>query len=292
MNKKTNNFKKIIIHYRDDVKKTKEWHDKISEWVKLHYPETKIASSYNLLKDKGTAPDAIIVLGGDGTILEAARKYHKWDPLIVGFNLGRVGFLASVREESMFLKSLDLLFKNKYKADPRLMISATILRKNKVIARLDALNEILIQHLLGMVQLKVEIGQYPFQYINGNGVLISTAGGSTALNLSAHGPIVMPNIKCFIVTELLDHNIPTPSVVVKRNNTITVTVEDYRKQNKFIIAKTKKTVDVILSADGDNIIPLRKNDKILIRESKYQIRIAEMEKNYFLKSVQEKFAFH
>ena len=292
MNKKIHKFKKIIIHYRADIKKSREWHDKIAKWLKLHYPETKIVAPSNLSKDKKAAPDVIIVLGGDGTILEAARKYHKWNPLIVGFNLGRVGFLASVREESRFLKSLKLLFEKKYKADSRLMISASLLRNNKVIAELDAVNEILIQHLLGIVRLKVEIEQYPFQYINGNGVLISTASGSTALNLSAHGPIVMPNIKCFIVTELLDHNLPTPSVIVKRNNTITVTVEDYRKQNKFIITKTKKTVDVILSADGDNIIPLRKNDKILIRESKYQIRIAEMEKNYFLKSVQEKFAFH
>ncbi|GEM_PF-902726 len=292
MNKKINDFKKIIIHYRSDVKKAREWHDKISEWIKLHYPETKITKSSDTLKDKHIAPDVVIVLGGDGTILEAARKYHKWNPLIVGFNLGHVGFLASVREESMFIKSLELLFKKKYKADPRLMISASLLRKNKVIAELDAANEILIQHLLGMVQLKVEIEQYPFQYISGNGVLISTASGSTALNLSAHGPIVMPNIKCFIVTELLDHNLPTPSVIVKRNNTITVTVEDYRKQNKFIINKTKKTADVILSADGESIIPLRKNDRIVIRESKYQIRIAEMEKNYFLKSVQEKFSFH
>ena len=284
-------IKKVAIFYRPEIPKAKAWHKKITAWLKTNQPQVKILSSQRPPRNKKEAPELVIALGGDGTILEAAHRYHKWDPLVLGLNLGRVGFVASVRQEKDFLKGLDLTLKGKYKADPRLMISAALSRKNKTVAKFHAINDVSIQSLSGLVQLKVSIGDHPLQHINGSGVLVATATGSTAYNLSLHGPIVMPNIRCFIITEISDHNIPTPSIIIKRDRTITINIEDFRKQNKFIIAKSSKMADVVLSTDGYDIIPIQKNDKIIIKESKSQIRFAELDKHYFFKSLQEKFAF-
>jgi len=202
-----------------------------------------------------------------------------------------VGFLASVREQKYFLSGLEKVLRRKYRAIPRMLIRADLFRRCRKIFSAYALNDIAIQHLLGIVDVGVYVDGHPVQYIHGSGVIVATATGSTAYNLSAHGPIVMPDIKCFIITELLDHGIPTPSLIIKRNRTITLKVEDFRKKEQFIIKKSGEAADVILATDTERMIALKKGDTIVIRRSQRLIRFAELEKNYFFKSLAEKFAF-
>lgn len=236
-------------------------------------------------------PDILVVLGGDGTILKAARKYHRTGSIILGLNLGRIGFLASVREEKNFLKSFDRFFTKQINTTERMMILVQVLRNKNVVFTAEALNEVVIKSPLGMVDLEAKIAGHPVQYIKGSGLLVSTATGSTAYNLSAHGPIVMPNIKCFIVTEILDHSIPSPSVVVKHTAVINIKVISYRERGILSILKTGKKVDVLAIADGEMIFPLEEKDEVVIKKSPHLVKFAEFEKNYFFKSLQEKFGF-
>ena len=282
-------MKKISIFQREDNKNATAWNKKIRDWVGEKYPEIKIIA---LSKDKNSEkPDVIIVLGGDGTIIEVVQEYRQIKVPILGLNLGHVGFMASVRDEKDFFNGLENFFEGKYRIDERMMITSEIERAGKKIKTVDAMNEITVQNLFGMVSLKVEIENHPFQYIRGNGLIVSTASGSTAYNLSAHGPIVMPEMKCFIITEVMDHNIPTPSVILKENVEIKIVVEDFRKIDRFIVSKTNEKADVIIASDGIEAIPLQKGDEIIIRKSKNKICFVELEKNYFFKSLQEKFAF-
>lgn len=285
------NFKKISFYYRTDVEKTTEWQKKIERWIKKNSPKTKILSANTVPKNKKGAPQLLIVLGGDGTILEAAQKFQPWNPLILGLNLGHVGFLASVREEKNFIRGIASIFNRKFRSVPRMLIRASLFRRGKKIFSSDALNDIAVQNLWGLVDIGVFVDGHPTQYIHGNGVLISTATGSTAYNLSAHGPIVMPDIKCMIITELLDHNIPTPSLIIKRNRTITLKIDGFRQNNRFIIRKTNQLADVVLITDTDKMIALEKGDKIIVKKSERLIRFAELDKNYFFSSLKEKFAF-
>jgi len=101
----------------------------------------------------------------------------------------------------------------------------------------------------------------------------------------------MPDIKCMILTELMDHGIPTPSMVVKRTQTITIEVESFRKKDRFLIRETGDMADVILAADIERMVALKKGDKIIIKKSDRFARFVELEKNYFFKSLQEKFTF-
>ncbi len=207
------------------------------------------------------------------------------------FNLGSVGFLASARREDQFLPTLEKLIKGQFQTTKRMMIKVEVERNGKKVFFAQAFNEITIQNLLGMVELEVMINEHPFQYVRGSGVLVSTATGSTAYNLSAHGPVVMPDIKCLIITELLDHNTPTPSLVVKRNKKIEIKVLNFREQGLLSLASSQELVDVLLTADAETIFPLKKGDIVKIERSKILVKYAEFEQNYFLKSLTEKFGY-
>ena len=273
---------KIHIFYHSTNVKATVWDKKIRTRIKKYHPEIKFNPD---------SPEAVIVLGGDGTILEAARKFHGLGTFILGLNLGSVGFLASVRNEKDFIKALDEFLKGKYEIMDRMMLSVQVKRKGKMVFTAEALNEIVVKNPLGIVELEAEVSGHPVQHIKGTGILISTATGSTAYNLSAHGPIVMPDIKCFILTELLDHSIPSPSLVVKHDNTIVVKVVSYREMGIISLSKTNKKIDVLLVADGDSVFSLQKNDEVVIRNSPHMIKFVQLEKHYFFKSLEEKFGF-
>ena len=255
-------------------------------WIRDRHPEVKVVARH---------PHALIVLGGDGTILEAVRAQEKtsasWRTIIFGLNLGLVGFLASAREPDKFFPALDKLFSGHYTVVERMMLNASVYRGGKKVFTSNSLNEFSIQSILGMVEISVLVDRHPMQFIRGSGVLVATATGSTAYNLSAHGPIVMPDIKCFIVTEIMDHNLPTPSIVVKSTQKVELLVTNFRTRGLFLIKKTKKDVDVVFAGDGENIFPLNARDRVVVSASPQLARFAEVEKNYFFKSLEQKFAF-
>lgn len=273
-------IKKIHIFYRDDNKKALVWKDKIA---------TRIKNSQKRMIFDSQKPEVVVVLGGDGTILEASRIFKKNNPILIGLNLGHVGFLASVRSPSKFLKSLDNFFAGKYDLAEKMMLKASVVRKDKVVFRCESLNEISVQNPLGMVNLQVHVGDHPVQSVFGTGVMVATSTGSTAYNISAHGPIVMPDVKSFIITEIMDHDIPTPSVVIDHQHVISVKVSDFRARGLLSISSTGQKFDVVLVGDGETIFPLQKSDVVKVEKSSNLIRFAELEKNYFFKSISEKF---
>ncbi|OGN06496.1 MAG: hypothetical protein A3B86_03555 [Candidatus Yanofskybacteria bacterium RIFCSPHIGHO2_02_FULL_38_22b] len=275
-------LKTFHIFYHSQNKRAVIWSKQINSFLKKKYPA---------LKSYSKKPDVVIVLGGDGAILEAARKHHESGSIILGLNLGHVGFLASVRQEKEFLKSLDKFFQGKYGIIERMMMTAQVKRKNKVIFKAEALNEVVVKSPLGMVELEARIADHPVKHIQGTGILVSTATGSTAFNLSAHGPIVMPDIKCFIITEVLDHSIPSPSIVVKYTNIVNLKVVSFRKRGVISLSKNNTKIDVLFMADGESLFPLEEKDEVVIESSPHLVKFAELEKNYFFKSLQEKFGF-
>lgn len=267
---------------RQDNKKAHAWEARIRKFLAKKYPAVRVVEK---------KPRVLIVLGGDGAILEAARKYQNGGPVIFGLNLGRVGFLASCRDPKKFLTSIALVLAGKHRVAKRMMLASRVVRRGKTVFSAVSLNDIAIQNPLGIVELAASIEGHTLQYVRGTGLLVATATGSTAYNLSAHGPIVMPDIKCFIITELLDHNIPTPSIVIKRNKEIAIKILDFRTRGLLSVAKTGEPADVLLVSDSDVVCPLKKGDTVIVSRSPRLVKFAEIEKGYFFKSLQEKFAF-
>lgn len=277
-----NKIFKIGFFYRNDNKIALAWMEKIKKYINKKYP-----SSHFVRKD----PNVLMVLGGDGTILEAARRYHhRSNPMIFGLNLGNVGFLASAREPKNFIKSIDQFFKGKFNESERMMLNVEVMRGKKKVFTTEVLNEVVAQSVLGIVDLSVLVGNTSIVEVKGTGVLVATATGSTAYNLSAHGPIVMPNVKCIIVTEIMDHDIPTPSIVIKHNEEVAIKVNSFRQKGILSISKNKEKVDVVLVADGNKIFSLKKGDTIQIKSSNHLARFVELEKDHFFKSLKDKFS--
>ena len=274
-------IKSINFFYRPGNGRAEAWEKKITAWLKKNFPAVGTTGN----------PQAVLVLGGDGTILEAARKYQGSPTAIFGLNLGQVGFLAAARDEREFLPAIKKLVSGDYSLVDRTMIETTVTRKNERVFRTYALNDVVIENPLGMVRIEADIAGSPFQTIQGTGVLVATATGSTAYNLSAHGPIVSPDIDCLIITEILDHNIPTPSIVIKTDEKINFRIVSFRERGLLSVTKSSEKVEVMLVADGEAIFPLIRKDLVTVAVSPKSVRFAEIEKNYFIKSLREKFAF-
>jgi NAD+ kinase len=275
-------IKSYFIFYNHENQKAKIWAKKIASWINKNHANTKKDSK---------KPNLLIILGGDGTILKGAREFERCSPKILALNLGRVGFLASVRDNDKFLKYIKKFFDNDYILEKRNVLEIKVLRNKKEICREIAINEVAIQNPLGMVELTVKIEGHPVQAIRGTGILVSTPTGSTAFNLSAHGPIVMPSLECVILTELLDHNLPTPSLVIPKSKKVFITINDFREHKLLSVSSTGEPADVLISADSKSPTPLKKNDVIVVDEHPHPIKLISFDEHYFLKSIQDKFSF-
>jgi len=278
------NIKKVAFYFDDKNKKAL----KVLEDIYL-----MIQKDYSKMKLDEKNPDVVFVLGGDGTMIKAIKDFQYSNALFYGFNLGNVGFLTSEREEKNFIKSIKSFLDGNYFVSQRNLIKVEVIRGDKIVFKDDVINEVAIQNLIGMVNLDVKIDDFQFQNIFGTGVLVATPTGSTAYNLSAHGPIVMPNIECLILTELMDHNIPTPSLIISKDKKISIEVVDFRRKELFQIKDNEKMIgsDVLLISDGVNLFSLNKGDRIVIKNNDKKINLVELEKNYFLSSLKDKFYF-
>ncbi len=275
-------IKRIGLFYNDKNRKAQYWVKELQAFIQ------KIDKGIVFTNER---PDVIFVLGGDGMIIRAVKSSNYGQVLFMGLNLGKVGFLTSVRNQKDFLRAIQSFLKGDYFVSSRGLLRVEVIRNNEVVFKDNVLNEVVVQSLIGMVNLDVKIDGFPFQNIYGTGALVSTTTGSTAYNLSAHGPLVMPNIECMILRELMDHNIPTPSLIVSKDKKIIIDVVDFRKKDVVKIKQGTKMIDadVLLVSDGCSLFSLEKGDKVLVKSNVKKIDIVEFDKDYFLTSLKEKF---
>lgn len=273
---------KVSFYSREGNAEAQEWQTKIVAWLREQHPDVVL--------DAG-APEALIVLGGDGTIMEAARKYACANIVLVGINLGQLGFLASVDDPKNFPTMLDKFFAGDFESHPGMIIQAQVVRSGKTIFSADAFNEVVVQNPLGLVEIAVHIAGEVIEEIRGSGVLVATPSGSTAYNLSAHGPVIVPNIQCLVVTELFDHDLPTPSLVVPLSEEITLDIKNFREHKLLELKSTNESADVLLIADGTPVYVLQRGDVVRVTQAPSSFTLAVLERNHFFKSLRSKFSF-
>ena len=221
-----------------------------------------------------TNPELVIVIGGDGAILAAVSEYASQGVVFLGINRGTVGFLASADKHHDYLNIIQDYLANKLKISERIGLKTEVLRGDEIIYSTNALNEVVISSPLSVVDLKIAIDDISYMRLSGTGVLVSTATGSTAYNLSAHGPILTPEVSGFVVTELLDHSVPTPSLVVGETQKITVKVGRFKRQGQLKLS-SGYPADVVLDADGSSLFSLMQDDVICLSKSDLTVKFAE-----------------
>jgi NAD+ kinase len=182
-----------------------------------------IAHVYDSEKDCVAESDFIIAIGGDGTMLHAAQYVKYSNAPILGINTGKLGFMANVQPEETEAALKDLEAGN-FDIDERKMLQATSENGKSFIA----LNEFLFskKDTSSMVGLKAVYDGYLLNHFWADGLLISTPTGSTAYNLSAGGPIVMPGTPVMIVTPINPHTLTTRPLVLPNDKKLVIEVED------------------------------------------------------------------
>jgi NAD+ kinase len=208
-----------------------------------------------------------ITLGGDGTILRAARMLAKSKIPILGIHMGGLGFLSEAELHELD-ETLDLIKRGKFKIDERTMLEAAVAGK-----RLVALNDIVISNTGIARVIKLEIKGVA-EYLS-DGLIFSTATGSTAYNLSAGGPILTPGSSSMVISAICPHSISTRPIVVERPVTA-------------VLLRGKKAM---LTADGQQLIPLHEGQKIRIQRSIHRTRFIRVKEYRFFDRVKEAFGF-
>lgn len=210
--------------------------------------------------------ECAIVLGGDGTIIHAANDLMKREIPILGVNLGTLGFLAEIEEQTI-LSSLERLFVDDYRIEKRLMLEGGV---NTNLTGY-ALNDIVITRkgFSRIISLSIYLNDQLVDIFRGDGVVISTPTGSTAYNLSAGGPIVDPRAKVMVITPICPHSLSPRSIVVSAEDTIQV-----------VVGKSKKTqeAEATVTFDGQKVIDLETDDRILIKKAQYETKLIKLNK--------------
>lgn len=248
----------------------------------VHQAEEKRQGPYHYTNPELIPPETqcIIVLGGDGTLLQAARDVVHRDIPLLGINLGNLGFLAEVDRQSVY-PALDKLMTGDYEVEDRMMLFGTVYRGEEIIGRDIALNDIVIcrDGPLRVVRFKNYVNHEYLNSYNADGIVISTPTGSTGYSLSCGGPIVSPSAAMTLMTPIAPHTLNSRSIILPGSDVITVEIGEGRRnlQEKGLA-----------SFDGDTVIPMVTGDRIVIEKADVSTKILKLNHLSFVEVLRQK----
>jgi len=200
--------------------------ERLEAWLdgKASKVEVDLGMGYEPIEGK---PDLIISLGGDGMILAASHRMGKRRVPVVGVNLGRVGFLAGVSAERLE-DVMELVFAGKVRIEDRALMTFQVKRDGETVLDSHVLNEIVVSRRSENSMITVDLidERRPVCTFRGDGVIVSTATGSTAYNLSAGGPILVPSLEALVVQPLAPHSLTMRPLVLRNDRHFTLHVQD------------------------------------------------------------------
>lgn len=206
-------------------------------------------------------PNIVIVLGGDGTLLAAARAFAHTTTPILSVNLGALGFLTEVPLSDIY-SALEAWCENRADVEIRSMMHAAIIRDGKVIQQWDALNDVVVTKgtIARMGDFTIEIDNQFVATFRADGVIVATPTGSTAYNLAANGPIIMPSVDAIVVNPICPHLLTIRPIVVPGESTVSIHVVGIPNQ-------------IYLTVDGQQSVELELDDYIHCQRSKASVRL-------------------
>jgi NAD+ kinase len=212
-------------------------------------------------------PNLVIVLGGDGTLLAAARAFAHSPTPILGVNLGSLGFLTEVPLTELY-SSLEAWCNNCASIETRDMMHSELLRGGKVLKHWDALNDIVVSKgsIARMADFSVEIDGQFVAMMRADGIIVSTPTGSTAYNLAGGGPIVMPSVSALVVTPICPHLLTIRPIVVPGDAVVAIHIEGVPNLT-------------YLTVDGQEAVELELGDEVLCRRSEHGVRLLRPRRN-------------
>lgn len=204
----------------------------------------------------------VVVIGGDGTILSAARQLHNADIPILGVNLGSKGFMAALEPEHMQL--IVKAAAGEYTVSRRMMLDIELERGGEIIYRDKALNDVVLHGYGDCIRLTAWCAGDRITSFSGDGIILSTPTGSTGYSMSAGGPIVEPEASAIIVSPICAHMMSARSYVLSASHDVSVLAEKLHGRRAYI------------SVDGNSVMDLANGDLLRVRRSERCILMADM----------------
>jgi NAD+ kinase len=264
----------LLYHPHKEIARelAEQWRDTI---IARNAPEPIVANAW----EEGQVDylchnvDLILTLGGDGTLLRAARVGAPCGVPVIGVKLGTVGFLSGLRPEA-FAENLDRLLNGDYWIEERMMVQARWLRGEQEIGVYEAINDVVVSRgkLARVIRIEAAIDGEVLQLFAADGAIIATATGSTAYSLAAGGPILAPSVRTMVLTLISPYLSPINSLVLPEGTQVSLQVHS---QN-----------NPILTVDGQADHELQDGDVVETKASPYPARFARLETpGYFYRTL-------
>jgi NAD+ kinase len=227
---------------------------------------------------RDSVPDGtqlVIVLGGDGTLLSAARSVDGREIPLLAVNLGGLGFLTAITVDMLYVE-LDRVLRGEHSVGSRRMIDCELIREGVTVASYSALNDVVITKTMiaRIIDLDTYVDDHFVASFKADGLIIATPTGSTAYSLSAGGPIIFPSVGCICLTPICPHMLTNRPVIVSDTSIIHI---DSRSED-----------GTFLTVDGQVGEPISKGDRIVCRSSPKTIKLIRPPKMLFFDVLREK----
>ena len=220
----------------------------------------------------------IVTLGGDGTILTAARLAAPAGIPILGVHMGQFGFIAETHPEDLF-PHLEEILHGKIQIEDRLMLQAEIIRNGISFHKATGLNDVVLKSKMSrLLNLKTSLGGKHFATFPADGVTISTPTGSTGYALSAGGPLVEPSVQVLLLVPICPHTLSARPMIVPAHETIQIEIE-------------ADGDDVMFAVDGVEPVTLKSGDLVVVRRSEYKTRLILLHHATFYAKVQNRYRY-
>ena len=220
--------------------------------------------------------DLILVLGGDGTLLAAARHALNRSVPILAVNLGALGFLTAVTIGELY-SSLELVINGKYQVDERKMLQVEVIRSGTPVATYHALNDAVLNKaaIARILDFQVYVDGHYLNFFKADGLIVSTPTGSTAYSLSAGGPIVYPSVEAFVITPICPHTLTNRPVVIP-------------DRSKIEIVLKSEAESVFLTVDGQVGLAFYTDDRVICTLSPNRINLVHPPHKEFFEVLRSK----
>jgi NAD+ kinase len=274
-------MKTIGILYQNRIPGSEQVADEISEWLEGQSIQTWVGTGRpdGIIDEKASDLDLLVVLGGDGTTLRAARMMEDYNTPIFGINMGRVGFLSEAQPDE-WPEKLQSVLDGNFWIERRLRMQANLMRDGQLVAPFTALNEVVVgrgaQARVIRLHLRVD-GDLVTTYV-ADALIVSTPTGSTAYAMAAGGPLMPPQLQNFVVVPVAAHLSLNRALVLHEEAEITIRVEmDH---------------EAYLTADGQLSSPVEDGDRVTITKHPQPIYFARVESSgYFYRRLMRRLGF-
>jgi len=259
------------------------------EWLSAHHMEplldregahhTDAAPAVDRSEMVAWKPDLVIVLGGDGTLLAAARVFAASGTPILSVNLGYLGFLTEIKLGDLY-PTLESWCAGCHEFDQRAMLHAALWRDGKQHSCYEALNEVVVSKgdIARMGEFAVELDGKSVARFRADGVIVSTPTGSTAYTLAANGPILTPDVDALVVTPICPHLLTLRPIVVRGDASLRVKVVGIPNL-------------ALLTVDGQQAVELRLGDELRCHRSQHTVKLVRLNESGFFQALRSKLSW-